>query len=471
MALHELEVYPQIAPLACSDRVLHQSSAYWGATSLGIFDVAWACGGCLVLTEAGAGPAEVTRVVELHKITVAGIVPSVLEALEDTRCLSLRIVFTWGEALAASTAARWARRVAMLDLLIATEYWLILYADHGRGSSSQAAGGFRPVPGARLTLRPPESENAGEGFGEEAMAMEVEVGDGEVGELYLGGPMVSGIGYTEATRNVGAFVDLPVGSGGELVRHFRTRDLARRRPDGSLEYCGRADGFAKVGGKWLDLAAVERNLLAAGCKEASLVWDPNAKQRHAAVVLEQKGQATVSFSTRASQLQSMLPRGTRLHVLGELPHHPITGKIHRGVLVQQLAAATAPSDLGRGRPSAATLRVRRSLLIGFCLAARTGARGAGLLPLAWQLAPGLLPPSVGSRSGATGAAGGAGVRARATGLLDALPEGLSEHARSWASWFRHLGSCLKPIPLAALPYIMLLLLDAPATGLDRFMPL
>merc|ERR1719487_1283320 len=75
MALHELQTYPQFAPLQCTDRVLHQSSAYWGATSLGIFDVAWACGGCLVMTEAGAGPAEVAAIINKASITAMGVVP------------------------------------------------------------------------------------------------------------------------------------------------------------------------------------------------------------------------------------------------------------------------------------------------------------------------------------------------------------------------------------------------------------
>merc|ERR1719188_1318333 len=118
----------------------------------------------------------------------------------------------------------------------------------------------------------------------------------------MAGPMVSSVGYTDRTRNSGAFVDLPVGPNGRLLRHFRTRDLARRRPDGALEYCGRADGFAKVGGKWLDLAAVERRLLEAGCREAALVWDENAKRRHAAVVLEGASPPRCSFSARVAEL-------------------------------------------------------------------------------------------------------------------------------------------------------------------------
>lgn len=453
MALHELEVYPQISPLECSDRVLHQSSAYWGATSLGLFDIAWACGGCLVLAEGGAGPAEVTRAIRRHRITVAGLVPSVLDALEWENCCSLRLVFTWGEALAPATAARWAAKVALLDLLIASEYWLILFADHRAALDGGSAGqrvGFRPVRGAHLTFRAPDSEGAAAIVTGQACPREVaEVAEGEVGELFMAGPMVSAIGYTDPARNVGTFVDLPVGPQGRLVRHFRTRDLARKRPDGSLEYCGRADGFAKVGGKWLDLASVEQQLRGAGCKDAALVWDENAKLRHAAVVLEGATPPARSLAAWVAALHPLLPKDTKLHILRALPQHAITGKVHRGALVKLLATAEAAP-----RPSAlppAVVRVRRSLAVGLLLAARAGARGAALLPLAWHLAPGLL-----SKAGGHG------------GLLAALPCGLAWYSQSWASWYGTLGRCLTPLQLTALPHVALLLMDTPATGLEAF---
>lgn len=440
MALHELETYPEIAPLQCTDRVLHQSSAYWGASCFGIVDVAWACGGSLVLTEAGAGPMEVAATIQRAGVTVAGVVPSVLEALEHTQAPSLRVIFTWGEALAPATGARWARHAALLDLLIASEYWLILYADHGarlaEGCNDSSRPGFRTVRGAMLTLRRPETEGP-RGAGEDE-----EVKDGEVGELYMAGPMVSSVGYTMAEKNCGAFVDLPLGPGKAAVKHFRTRDLARRRPDGSLEYCGRADGFAKVGGKWLDLAAVERDLLGAGCKEASLVWDEQAKQRHAAVALAPVATARRSLTECSHELRRRLPQDTNLHILPELPHNPATGKVHRGRLVEQVAAAAAGSI---PTPAGATgRRLGRSLLWGLLLAAWAGIRGGLLLSLAWPLAPNLLALAP-----------------------DGLHEGLAGYVANWAGWHRGgvklLGSLAA---LRALPHITLLLLDGHATGLE-----
>lgn len=455
MALHELKTYPQIAPLQCTDRVLHQTSAYWGATSLGIFDVAWACGGCLVLTEAGAGPAEVAAIVSKASITTMGVVPSVLEALEPEQCPTVRVIFTWGEALSSRTAARWAARTALLDLLIASEYWLILVSDHRvhLDNASKNGGhrkGFQPIPGARLTLLAPDREGAS------LVSME-EVPVGEVGELYMAGPTVSAVGYTEPAKNRDAFVDLPVGEGGSIVRHFRTRDLARRLQDGSLEYCGRADGFAKVGGKWLDLAAVERRLLAAGCENAALVWDERAKMRHAAVVLEKSATTQRSFSQCIGELQRLLPRDTNLHVRAALPHNLATGKLHRGRLVEELATENAGSSSSSSssclKPKAAAARkAGRALIFGLLLAGRTGARGAHLASMAWRLAPGMRPRKPGHRAPA----------------LAGLPEGLAENIEAWAAWHRAVGSCLPAAALGTLPHIALLLLDAQDTGLGAF---
>ncbi|CAJ1443638.1 unnamed protein product, partial [Effrenium voratum] len=288
MALHELRTYPDFGVLTCEDRILHHTSAFWGATCMGLFDLPWCCGACLVLLPRH-GLTEVTRAIEERGITVAGLVPSLLDALDEKRCTSLRTVFTWGEPLRQATVEAWSSRVQLLDLLIASEYWLVLCADHRKP-------GFRPVRGARLTLL---------AHREEEVDSHSEVAPGEVGELYIAGPMVSAQGYTKAALNKGAFVDLLVD--GLLVRHYRTRDLARWR-DGALEYCGRADGFAKVGGKWLDLSSVERSLQQAGCSEAALLWDEVNKVRHACVSFSP---GLKPLSATAAELQALLPPQTR----------------------------------------------------------------------------------------------------------------------------------------------------------------
>ncbi|CAE7370821.1 dhbF [Symbiodinium natans] len=495
MALHELVTYPDFGVMTCEDRILHHTSAFWGATSLGLFDLPWSCGACLVLL-ARHGIAEVAQAIEERRITVAGLVPSLLDALSASRCTSLRTVFTWGEALRPSTAAAWCRHVQLLDLLIASEYWLVLCADHRQTSLRQP--GFFPVRGAQLVLLAAQLE-------EDDTTSPQHVAPGEVGELYIAGPMVSAQGYSKAALNEGAFVNLPLGAGGQLVRHYRTRDLARWTANGALEYCGRADGFAKVGGKWLDLTAVERRLQEAGCKEAALLWDEEHKVRHAAVVLRD-GKLECSLAAQVTQLEAVLPPHTSLHLLRSLPKNPATGKVARAALLKDLRqkqedhcilSGSSPSSSSK-RPRPPKSPVSRSLLLGLVLAAglRRGRSQAGHVPLALALAPGLLEliwqgncdepssksqnrPETNGANGAKGANGANGAQEMGTqanghvsgagrGRRSLVPRGVAERLTSWLTWYRSIALLLSPEQLDALPFICLLLIDGSQVGLAGF---
>jgi acyl-coenzyme A synthetase/AMP-(fatty) acid ligase len=79
---------------------------------------------------------------------------------------------------------------------------------------------------------------------------------GEIGEIHLAGPQLA-IGYLgrpELTAERYPVLTLP---GEPTRRYYRSGDLALVRPDGVLEYAGRADDQVKINGYRIEIGEVE----------------------------------------------------------------------------------------------------------------------------------------------------------------------------------------------------------------------
>ena len=86
---------------------------------------------------------------------------------------------------------------------------------------------------------------------------------GCIGELTVEGPLV-GRGYiNRPQQTAAAFIRDPawsVDGSGASRRFYRSGDLARMNPDGSISFFGRADGQVKIAGQRVELGEIEDQL-------------------------------------------------------------------------------------------------------------------------------------------------------------------------------------------------------------------
>lgn len=171
------------------------------------------------------------------------------------------------------------------------------------------------------------------------------VPDGEPGELWVGGDGVA-LGYlNDAERTRQKFVLF------EGQRCYRTGDQVRRRPDGVLEFLGRADRQVKVQGNRIELDEVERVLARApGVGEVAVtVRGESAESRHLVAAYGGKPVPPPAAAVR-QWAESHLPPVMVPHVLHAIARMPLnlSGKLDRKALetlIDTGIAAAVPAPL------------------------------------------------------------------------------------------------------------------------------
>lgn len=212
-------------------------------------------GGRLVVVPYGVSrsPEDFLALLVRERVTVLNQTPSAFRALQaqavrTAPALALRYVIFGGEALDLRALRPWFDRfgdeepqlVNMYGITETTVHVTVrpLTRDDLRGGSVIG------VPLSDLQLHVLDAGGA-------------PVGDGETGEIYVGGAGLAR-GYLNRPELTAArFITLETLPG---VRLYRSGDLARRLPDGDLEYLGRADQQVKVRGFRIELGEIETAL-------------------------------------------------------------------------------------------------------------------------------------------------------------------------------------------------------------------
>jgi amino acid adenylation domain-containing protein len=170
------------------------------------------------------------------------------------------------------------------------------------------------------------------------------VGDGEIGELVVGGAGVA-LGYLNRPElTAEKFVDDVFTPGARL---YRTGDLVRRRPDGAIDFLGRNDRQIKIAGKRIELDEIEHALRAApGVADAAVAaFEGRRGKSIAGFVKADAAAADVLLDGIRAYLKTALPDYMVPAELRILPAFPLTpnGKVDRKALLAGLDTAAAAS--------------------------------------------------------------------------------------------------------------------------------
>jgi amino acid adenylation domain-containing protein len=224
----------------------------------------WGCllhGGRLIVVpfSVSRSPQEFYELLRKEQVTVLNQTPSAfyqliaVDQLQKPTDLALRFVIFGGEALNFNALQPWFAahgdtRPQLVNMYGITEttvhvtYRIVTTQDSSRAQSLIGL----PIPDLQLYLLDDSAQL---------------VADGETGEIYVGGRGVAR-GYLKRPElNAERFLADPFATSSD-ARMYKSGDLARRLPDGELEYLGRGDAQVKIQGFRIELGEIEAALLA-----------------------------------------------------------------------------------------------------------------------------------------------------------------------------------------------------------------
>jgi amino acid adenylation domain-containing protein len=332
-------------PLASSDRFLQTAPLGFGASVVEIF---WplAAGAQLVLTSAEGhkDPAYLAQVIQREQVGILHFVPSMLQAFLDHpdagECRSLVRILCGGEALHGSLARRCRDRFphAALHHLYGSSETAVLST--GWDCTRALVPDNVPIgtPGANTRIYILDA------FGEP-------VPRGVRGEIHVAGRQVARGYLRRPELDTERFLADPFHSD-PGSRMYRSGDLGRQLPDGSIEHLGRNDFQVKIRGQRVELGDIEAQLIAVpGIRQAVVLargQDSGDVELAAYVVpdgLPASESALVDELRR--HLQARLPAHMVPAAYCVLPRFPLNanGKLDRDALPAPAVAAAGHGEL------------------------------------------------------------------------------------------------------------------------------
>ncbi len=264
---------------------------------------------------------ELANAIEKYQITHATLPPSILQTISPVRLKTLKTIIMAGEPCSVELVNVWVKKVTLINA-------------YGPTETTVCATMINLSRKKQISIGKPISNTHTYILDHNYQPLPI----GVIGELYLGGKNLA-LGYLnqpELTKK--HFITNPF----TQEKIYRSRDLARWLPDGTLEYIGRIDNQIKIRGFRIELEAIETQLLQNKNVEQAVV--AHKKHKHlgdilvAYVVINKQ----IELNYLRNYLEKYLPHYMIPNFFVCLDALPLTnnGKIDRSVLPEPKIAGT-----------------------------------------------------------------------------------------------------------------------------------
>ncbi|KAL5362552.1 hypothetical protein BJX96DRAFT_186106 [Aspergillus floccosus] len=303
-------------------------------------------GGCVCVPSQDEKERRLAEAIQRYEVNWTLLTPSVARTLAPKNLPTLETLVLGGEAMTDSDVQRWLPHVKLMNAYGPSECSVIATTQSSTEELLVQTANIGKGTGCITWVVDPSNSNS-------------PVPIGAPGELLLQGPIV-GRGYVNHPEQQRAsFLSCPA-----WIRHivpdlgakklYKTGDLVRYLPDGSLQYLGRKDRQVKLHGQRIELSEVEQHVLRCfpgDCHEvfATLITVERTGSDYlvASVVQESPDKAESNSSFQAAveetkrRLKAEVPAmlvPAAIVPLRELPRL-VNGKLNRDLIRQQAAQA------------------------------------------------------------------------------------------------------------------------------------
>ncbi len=257
-------------------------------------------------------PPRLAALMREARVTFACLTPSVASLLADEQFTDLRVLMCGGEEVPSELVRRWLRP------------GLSFVNDYGPTETTVTAV-FMELD-ASTQLPPPIGRPSHPNYRAYVLDGDLNpVPAGVAGELHIGGAGVARGYLNRPELTMERFITDPFTPGGRL---YKTGDLARRRPDGTLVFTGRIDSQVKIRGLRIELGEIE----------AALAAHPAIAQAVATVITDQAGQQQLAAYLRPAHGTMPATAEIRQYLASRLPGYMIPGYL---ISIDQIPLTTS----------------------------------------------------------------------------------------------------------------------------------